>query len=400
MPDDRLEHALHHIHHRLENDPPSTRLETRPLVDDLLTALGWPIYECCLFNVSLGGLGLECDYICTHNDVPAVLVALEPATDGLSRSRTAALGTAMTRTGIDRAVYTNGHEIVLLAGTGPVETESGSLEDPHIRQALLEHYTNDTLAPRLERHTRAVTGRRLALERSRLEDDIVDLLTTVSGDPYTAELERATTRFLDSVLEAFVEPTSTSVSAEPPAETVSYDEASSGAELSVTEDAPGETEGADTAAGRATSESGDAVPSGDETAPETEDPVAESTTADGEYVVRFFGEHGSVGAIGHSSSAGALVHAVEFLFERGLSGIRVPWPAAEREGAAIDLDEPQVLVGPDGTDALEGARGPTKTLSNGYVLNVSGDESAHRERLEALADRAGYRVMMTGDWEG
>ena len=137
----------------------------------------------------------------------------------------------------------------------------------------------------------------------------------------------------------------------------------------------------------------DSSPESDLTSSENESPPDGRTEDDGQessYVVRFFNERGSIGAIGHSSPETALVGTTEYLFERGLSGVTVPWhPDDDSDKAVLNAN----AVHPDGT--------PMETphqLSNGLYLEASGDEETRASRIEELVSRAGLRVMMSGEW--
>jgi len=111
---------------------------------------------------------------------------------------------------------------------------------------------------------------------------------------------------------------------------------------------------------------------------------------DGEYVVRFFNDRSSIGAIGHSTSAGALVEAADYLLERGLAGVEVPWSPDEGERTVLNVDPTRA----DGSPMDDPER-----LANGLVLETAGNVDERAARVEALAARAGLRAMLTGDWE-
>jgi len=94
---------------------------------------------------------------------------------------------------------------------------------------------------------------------------------------------------------------------------------------------------------------------------------------DGEYVVRFFNDRSSIGAIGHSTSAGALVEAADYLLERGLAGVEVPWSPDEGERTVLNVDPTRA----DGSPMDDPER-----LANGLVLETAGnvDEACRPRR--------------------
>ncbi|MFP9190374.1 hypothetical protein [Natronosalvus vescus] len=418
MSTDRLHQFSRLARARIEEMPPTTLLETRSIVDDLLRALGWDVYDHCQTNVSLQGTTLE--YVCTIDSVPALFVAVEAASSDLVDDRVDELIPLLGATGVDRAIYTNGRTTLLLAGTASVDIHRCDLWKPNTLEPLADHYTRRALSERLQRHSRPVVARKLALEREAVRAAMVDLLADVTGEAYTRELEGASDRFLDSLIAAFAWETTASPSTaaqSSPAESpfqpaTAWTDAETGEPTQKT----GEPARDDTS---------NAVHYTDRTIEEEEAPVEMGGTAtrgddepsdagrdedgdyngdgdhdkDGEYVVRFFSDQGSIGAIGHSTSTGALVHATEFLLERGLSGVRLPWPEVESESESAShvpaANGDPVLVSRD--EAYRLSQG--QQLSNGIHLNTAGTVEEHVERIEALGCRAGYRVMLTGDWE-
>lgn len=428
MSADRLERFRDRTSLLLEETPPQTKRETRTIVEELLWALGWDTRVDCRTDVTLDGTTI--DYVCGVDSLPALVVAVESADRGLDPDRLQALGEVMVESGVDRGLYTNGQVIQLMAGTTPIETHQGDLRSPATLEILAAEYHERTLADRLQRHDRRHVARRFVFEREQVHADVLDVLTAVAGDAYRGELEQAVDGFLEDVTASFRTDdtgassgqSGTPVNRSDAARKYRFDETETADsrpsdvdDASRAESEP-ETSDVDSAQSRSQRRDSEDVTDSDtptngndggrqartEGADEDDHDTADTVTdagtdeADGEYVVRFFGDHGSVGAIGHSSSAGALVHAAEFLFERGLSGVRLPWPSSE--AAAVDngvgADE-DLLVGRTAASVLVESR----QLSNGIHLNVGGSEGDHVARLEALASRAGYRVMLTGDWE-
>ncbi|WP_440765906.1 hypothetical protein [Natronorubrum sp. DTA7] len=414
--------------------PPSTRRDTRTwLVDPLLETLGWDVHaDDCLTDTVVDGTRLE--YVCSVDGVPALLVAVDPFGDSLEKSRAVALLETMAWTGIDRAIYTDGRDYLLLAGTTDVERLACRRSALPDHESAVAHYTRDAAGRSLERHSREFVARQLAIERPELVDAIVDELTdaTEQGDAYASEFESAADRFLERLVASFADDTAGGTVAElesagsddvsvefsdPSASDTKRDGASSERSPSLGEGYiqrertdestssgkadKARTDGTDSSAADATesdsvadagaSAGSDAVDS-DAANPSDETDNGAEPEGEGEYVVRFFNDRGSVGAIGHSSADQALVATAEYLFERGLSGVTVPWHPDDDEDERAVLHES--ATHPDGTPMSE-----PQQLSNGLYLETAGDTDERAARVDGLVARAGLRAMLTGDWE-
>jgi len=400
----------------VDSTPPTTGRETRTLlVDPFLETLGWDVHaDSCVTDVAVDGTELE--YVCSVDGVPALLVAVEPFGASLDKPRAVALLETMAWTGIDRAIYTDGRDFLLLAGTTDVERLACQLPSLADHESALSHYTRETVGQRLERHSREFVARKLAIERSGLVDDIVARLTSVTeqGEAYRTEFESATDRFVDQLVASFVddreavgalESGSPDVSIEFSESTWSTDEDGGSSDQGPTPtgddyiahdgaDDSGVSEGVDT---RSAEDSSGPDESESETATERESDLTDAADgneqeSDTEYVVRFFSDRGSVGAVGHSRSAETLVQAAEYLFERGLSGVTVPW-------SPDDWDDGRAILNGSSTHPDGSSMDDPRQLSNGVYLETGGTSDDHAARIEALVDRAGLRVMLTGDWE-
>ncbi|WP_339104478.1 hypothetical protein [Haloterrigena salinisoli] len=392
----------------VESAPPATRRETRAwLVDPLLETLGWDVHaDSCLRDPTVDGTRLE--YVTAVDGVPALLVAVEPYGESLDRDRAVSLLETMAWTGIDRAIYTDGRDYLLLAGTTDADRLACRLPALPDHESALAHYTRETVGQRLERHARPFVARQLAVARDDLVESIVDELTAVTdrSDAYRSEFDSAADRFVERLVAAFTDDGQRPVSGELEAggadvsfefsETDASSDESEAAQR-VDEATPTDETGADGDAGaahdsesRPSAADGDAARAG-ASRPEQNDTADIDDADDGEYVVRFFNERGSIGAIGHSQSDQALVSAAEYLFERGLSGVTVPWSPEDGDDARAVLNESPTH--PDGTSMTA----PRK-LSNGLYLETAGDAGDRADRVEALVARAGLRAMLTGDW--
>ncbi|MHC3437524.1 hypothetical protein ACYJ1Y_05320 [Natrialbaceae archaeon A-gly3] len=335
-----------------EHAPSASRQETRTwIVDPLLATLGWDIRaQPSRHDLLVGDCHLE--YALFVASTPALFVAVEPYGEGLEAERADGIQAAMAETGVDRAIYTDGDTVALVAGEDHLECR---LEDLPKHADALSHFSKAGLERRLEAHSRSVAARRLALERDSLADTITDELAAVAGEDHCEEFRRATEEFLDRLEGALsgsvADPVEDGLEGDTP-ETGESDEIASTSE-----------------------------PSGG-------DEETNGTDGDGEYVVRFFANRGSIGAVGHSSPEGALVEATQYLFERGLTGVRTPWPD---EGPTVLNDSPTIA---DGSRMDQ-----FRKLPNGCYLNTAGDPDELASRVVAMAERAGLRAMVTGDWE-
>ncbi|MWV39468.1 hypothetical protein [Natrialba sp. INN-245] len=397
----------------IDSSPPTTERETRTwIVEPFLETLGWDVRADSTTDVSIEDVRIE--YVLSADSIPAVFVAIEPYGEPLEEPRARNLLEAMSWTGVDRTVYTNGREFFLLAGTIDVDRLACRLPSLADHESSLAHFSRDAARRRLERHSREDVARQLALERDALVESIVDQVTSTlrNGEAYDGEIQSATNRFLDRLVVSFSGDENDRFDPEPEAVSLRFTEPTDSddghlpPETGTGQDGPSpedstpptidrsddgetqyaESESADQANDRTDVGTHEQSDSADGNA--SEDDEETSVEGDGEYVARFFSERGSIGAIGHSRSDRALVHAAEYLFERGLSGIRLPW--GPEDGDTVVNDEPRRA---DSTpmDA-------DRQLSNGLYLETGGDVDDHSARVEALTARAGLRVLLTGDW--
>lgn len=391
-------------------DPPSTRSETqRWIVEPLLAALGWDPRSAAT-DVAIGGRRFA--YVLSVSETPALVVAVQPFTEAMDAAVERALRDAMAATGIDRAIHTNGHTVRLLGGTNATDRFECPRDDLVANADALEHVSRSSVERRLATESRQRVARRVAVNRAELGERIEDELSTVVGDE-PVDVGAATDAFLSKLIEDLLShgdeaqsdhsPRSTERSGsddatapaqpardhsdqptrgrsdEPAADRTPLNDDAEGGGGRDVEDRIDRDSNADGSDGKDTE--------ADETSKETADA---SESGDGEYVVRFFGDRGSIGAIGHSSARGALVEAAEYLFQRGLSGIRLPW-SPDGSDVTVVNDRPELATG----EPMERYR----ELSNGYVVNTTGTATMQANRIRALADRAGLRAMLTGDWE-
>ncbi|WP_049925984.1 hypothetical protein [Halopiger goleimassiliensis] len=429
----------------LESAPPTSGRETHTwLVDPFLETLGWDVHaDDCRTNAVVDETGLE--YVFSVDAVPALFVAVEPADESLQEARAAELLEAMAWSGVDRGIYTNGRDYVFLAGTTDADRLACRLPALPEYGDSIEHFSRTAIERHLERHSREFVARRFALERSELVESIVDHLTGLAdeNEVYADEFRAAAERFLDRLIVsfadedaafdaesgdvalAFTDPTtdrsptgdsdeSTGAGSTSRSQTIDSNPKRRGTtdrsdpvdarEATSSTRSDGASEDGRVADGTSNSEGSTRSRPNGENGERASDAAEEShgtddgtddghgdgdAEGDGEFVVRFFNERGSIGAIGHSSSRAALAHAAEYLFERGLSGVRVPWSP---DGEPTVLHEEPVRD--DGTPMER-----PQQLSSGYYLETGGSVADHARRVRAMAARANLRVMLTGSWE-
>jgi hypothetical protein len=277
----------------LDAAPPETQLETRSwLVEPFLEYLGWNVRDgSCLLDRSVDGTQLE--YVLDADSVPAVLVAVEPHRAPLSESRTAALLGAMAWTETDPAIYTNGREYLLFAGTTDVERLHCQLSTLPDHESVLEHYTREKASRRFGRDGRAAVARRLAIARPDLVDDVVArLLDEADYDGYAEEFEAATERLLDGLVISLTDQEYVIPGASSPV-SLEY------AEPSLSAADADSVDGIDGERGETRrSATGDKYRGSDEHGSpgvSDTDRCDERNARHGEYIVRFFADCGSVG---------------------------------------------------------------------------------------------------------
>lgn len=372
-----------------ERCAPETRAETTSWVlRPLLEELGWDPGS----TRPGTAVGLLADDLVasvgTKPPTPALIVAGEATEDPLSTDRAEAISTAMRRTGIDRAIYANGRDFLFFAGTGDdrlrlaTDALSSRSDDlaPYARETVRHH------CEELDPETRAV--RRLAAFRDEIADSIASLIESRVGPAgmQDAEMVRG---LLDAVDSSVAEGADAGRS--PPGSDVPQ---GSGPNPGTTSDSPVAASPRRSGSDSSTQDRSPGTPE-DETGPSREvesipSSVPPRTDPAGEYVVRVFNERGSIGAVGHSTSAGAVAEAASYFFDRGLSGIRIPW--GPEDGSIVINEEP--------VDEAGTRWSAYERLANGLYVYTGGSVEDRAGRVQALADRAGLRVLLTGDWSG
>ncbi|WP_247731678.1 hypothetical protein [Halovivax limisalsi] len=357
----------------------------RWIVRPLLDALGWTVTEEAV-RPDVRIVGESVDYLLSVDVdglVPATLVVID--VNPVGRDGLAAMERAMAATGVDRGLYVTNAELVCVTGGATPERESVRFESFGDGVDTLGQYRRDAVRSRIaDLDASRRSHRRLAATASAVRDDIVaGLSDAVDLDPATTR--PVVERVIDAVLADGV-PNSRGPAGEPASDTRFDRQPSDPSGGDEPTDAPDERRSVEDPTQDATSSAPERSEA-DSAAPPPSHPP--ETDREGEFVVRVFNERGSIGAVGHSTSAGALREATEYFFERGLGGVRLPW----------ETDDGVVVLAERPTDG-DGTRwNAYERLSNGTFLNTSGTVADRAARVEALADRASLRVMLSGDWE-
>ncbi|WP_290816089.1 hypothetical protein [Halovivax sp.] len=416
--DERVGRYVRRAESVLASEPPTAAATTREwLVDPLLAALGWDD-DAREHDVAVRGVELAALLRAGEDGTtPAVYVAVEPADRTLRGGAERQLLELMAATGVDRAIYTTGREFVFLAGDRGADRLAVDLESLPDHVGSLSHFTRERLDRRLARSTaREVSARRLAVRRDDVAARVADLVAETAGDIGTRTLLDDAGRFVDDVVRSLGADSPVNrehATASPdhdgrcedgpgvPSDGGRTDSVAGGASTDAPSPGPPSGRAMDTGASDSASARGDASTSEQAAAdasadqgPPDENPPADrvppADDVEGEFVVRFFTDRGSIGAVGHSTSAGALAEATEYCFERGLRGVRIPWGP----------DDGDVVLGDDPVDEDGSRWAAYERLENGLYVNTSGSVADRAERVQELVSRAGLRAMLSGDWDG
>ncbi|WP_254862461.1 hypothetical protein [Halovivax gelatinilyticus] len=372
---DALEHCVERLDAVFATNPPRSAAERRDwVVRPLLSALGWSA-ESVDRPSSIESTDVEAFVLSVDVDGSTPAVAVFVDADGLTTDE---VGNILSEMALDRAIAFKRGEIATFTGTDGTPAAIVPIEELSDRPTVLEPFSRQEIRSHIASLDPSdLVARRLVVSR----DALIETLTDEFADAIDLEPNECAP-LVETILDELV--TKTDQSAGLP----SGSSGTKGDADLMFDQPPNETR-RDGSADAPDDRSGDGhgSPATDSV---SEIPDSNSPTEDqeGEFVVRVFNDRGKIGAVGHSTSAGALSEATAYLFERGLSGVRLPWPD---DGETYVLnDEP---VDPDGSRWSAYER-----LSNGTYLKTSGTIENRAERLEALASRAGLRAMLTGDW--
>ncbi|WP_435360303.1 hypothetical protein [Haloarchaeobius sp. DFWS5] len=403
-----------------ETDSLGLRNTQLRLVEPLLSALGWDVRETGVEAEYALPSGHTVDYALCCAGVPGVFVAAVAADDSLTAADGEALTAAMRDATVDHGLLTNGRRFAFVALRDDDEDGfTAPLSDLPANESTLEQYTRAATAARLESRDDVVRKRAadaIDAERDALETAILDTVLAVTGGDARDVLADETATFVDDLVSTLGDEAvaGSAATADTNATAGSRefgehdDESPAVDNHEHQRDEPDETvptttaNDADSTASGAVDDSmaaDDSTTTSDSTTTADDPTIADdvqsvSATAaddDGEFVVRFFDDRSSIGAVGSSTEQGTMGQAVDYLVENHhlAAGLSLPYDP-EDDGYAVLHREP---VHPNGEPMR-----PAVQLATGPYLWTGGDRSERKTRLETIASRAGLRVMFQGDW--
>ena len=303
------------------------------------------------------------------------------------RSTIERLRTTMAKTGVERGLVVDVDRVSLLVGDDHHVVAFASLPD---RMDLLSRFT----PPAIDERRRAlepadVAARRLLIARGGLREELAATVERQVGESVPGVDEHAA-RFVDALIGVLIEGESRTTdvvegTGRQEVQGRSRPTASHRDDGSAQADRPVE-DPVDPNASLDDEVSTPVEP--DHAFPERVEPADDET---GEFVARFFDDRTSIGAIGNSTSAGALREVTNYLLERGLRGVRYPWPNGD--------DGDEVVLAEEPTDWAGEPWAAYERLQNDRYVKTSGSVGDRADRVRQLASRAGLRVMLTGDWD-
>jgi len=381
------------------------------VVEPFLSTLGWDVRSPSVTAAYSAPNDVVVDYALRPDGGVGAFVATAPAAEDLSSERLEEVLAAMRAGDVPRGAYTNGRQFVLLALTeGGAERVELSLDALPDRTDALAALSYDAVASVVEGGGSAVAHALVAAEQDAVEA-VTDAVFEVARDHgaedvdgVAADVRPLARRFLDAVVDELAtdhaggDVGASARAPEPPG---------SNAPLESGDDAsPEPGDDAESAGEDAPLENEEDAPGGsvDEAVEESERSRGSGASvrslsaasgsgegsSDGEFVLRFFEDGRSVGAVGSSTVPAAVAQGVQYLLdERGI-GPRVQFPYAPGDGDRAFLHrEP---VHPDGSPM-------TAAIDlDGLYVHTGENVDALQTALEALAERGGLRVMFSGDW--
>jgi len=363
----------------------ATRATELRIVVPFLRTLGWDVHSRAVvpeYEVDLEDGTVTVDHaLCIHG-TPAVFVMVVAAAEELAPEVGRRLTDAMAAADVEWGIATNGRTYAFLSREGgePKRVGCDLAQLPENGQ-LLSYYSREAAVERKDeraRTSRTEVADELDANRSALVDEVHRAIVPDETDagPVEGELRTASERFVDDVVGALS-------AGDNPAESVDSAPSESAGDAESSGD-PGERD--DAAPSPDSSDDG----SDEEDATDEDEGGISRGSADTEYVVRFFDGRSSVGAIGHSTSDGAMAQAIEYLIEQHKLDSRLDLPWGNGDDRALLNYDP---VHPDGTEMAD-----AEQLSNGYYVDRSVDVDVSRAAVETLAEQSGLRVMFRGNW--
>lgn len=341
---------------QLADDPKlSARNVQLRIVEALLETLGWDLRSSDVEAAYTLGDDRTVDYVLLVAGYPAVVVETAGAADSLSEPRER-LVKAIESMAVDGGIATNGRRFAFRSAGGD-EAILG-LEDLVERATLVRGFSKESVYDRYRKRANERVASAISAEHERAVAEITDVLATIAGAESEPLVRPEAEQFVDELVAA------------------------------LHEGAPRKDSSAVVnSVGGTTAETDADIHPDAET-----DPDANTNQKDGgsgEYVVRFFEDRASVGAVGGQTPGGAFYGAVSYLIEeRALgSALTVPW--------VLD-GEPIVAV--DAAVLSATASAELRELPDGTLLRTDLDDATMRTALQDLAEIVGLRVMFQGDW--
>jgi hypothetical protein len=360
------------------------------------------------------------DYALTLDARPAVFVVTAGTDVELSDEHARRLRTAMTAGDVERGLLTNGLSYVFVAADeGALREMQCSLAELPERESVCSLYTRRAARARQRRRRETDRTRAADTLRQRREttvEAISEALTAGTEGPVADELAAAASDFLDRTIDALGAGDHPGA----PGPSTPADGAARGADGRPSpprgasnavepDDADGAGDGDATATGTGTA--GDGARTGThepetaaasdggatrQTDPRNEAAPMSRNTGDEEYVVRFFDEHSSVGAVGTDTSAGAVAQVVQYLVEQHALDdcLDLPWSPEDADVVPPSL----AVVNREPHHRDDSQMSAPRQIANGYHVETALDTPVAREVVETLAGRSGLRVMFQGAW--
>ncbi|WP_435349055.1 hypothetical protein [Haloarchaeobius sp. HRN-SO-5] len=340
------------------------------LVEPFLECLGWDVRSSAVEAAyRVADEKAVIDYALLVDAEPAIFVDVLACEESLNPTAGEELVSLMAAADVEWGILTNGRTFAFVArradGEDGFTCELDSLPD---RASALQRFTPDGASEYVRQpDRRRAAARRILEHRKSLEQAIVDELEKLADEPEAVpreELYAITSSFVGELTETLA----------------TKDAAESAARIS---DPDPET---------AAASPGDGAQTGEvETPIESDGAGHPALDGDGEYVARLFDGSSTVGAVGGSSVAGTMKEVVDYLVDQHHlhAGLSLPYGPGDDDHAVINR-EPEH---PNGDPMDEYVR-----LDSGPFLWTAGDLEERRERIEALAERVGLRVMFQADW--
>jgi hypothetical protein len=401
------------------------------VVEPLLSMLGWDVRSPSVTAAYSAANGTTVDYALRPAGTTGAFVLVSAAEDELSAERRDELVAAMRAAGVPRGLYTNGRRYALVAldgsgdGSGP-DASGGSVEHVELvldalpsRLAALDALSFDAVAAAVGTDRAAVAEALLAADQDAVDavtervvgvarehggDSVTDAVTDDADGAVASDVRPIARRFLRAVVDELapdgVDPADDANALGDATGTARDSAASNGQQDGAATTGQSGSEHEEVSTGErsgedATDGARDGVSDQEGVRPlsrasSSDGAASDGGSSDGEYVLRFFEDGRSVGAVGSPNVDVAVAQGVQYLLEERGIGPRIQFPYAPTADDRAFLNrEP---AHPDGTrmqSAIDVA---------GIYVATDQAVSNRQSAVEALAERGGLRVMFSGDW--